>query len=549
MSRRTSLTAGVVVNDGLPVVASTGGPALTTNGGLPICIHDILCGPPALPIPKPDAEAIARIGRGLGFELSTPEAAAYARMMDGILESYGVVEGLPDFMPEPKYRRDAGHPPSLDENTLGAWSRMVKIKGSPGGRLFGKRIAIKDNIAIAGVPMRAGTRFFEVSPSVDATVVTRVLDAGCDIVGKANCEYLTLSGGSHTSLPAAVKNPWREGVSAGGSSSGSAVLIAAGEVDFGIGTDQGGSVRIPAAWCGIVGMKPTYGLVPYTGIMPLEWTLDHAGPMASTVADTALLLSVLAGSDGFDDRQREHPLEDYANGIDAGLQGLRIGVVLEGFGWADSEPENDRVVRESAARFRQLGATIEDVAVPAHRIARSIFTPTLVEGFLNTILAHDGAGISHSGVYDGAVTDAFARWRSSAAEFAPTVKVLALASNYISGTQGGRAFGKSQNLIRWLRAEYDKALARYDLLLMPTTPYKPSPLPAPDADDETVWNAALSMNINTAPFCATGHPAISLPCGRVDGLPIGLMLIGRMWDERTMLRAGHGFERSFDWRC
>ncbi len=173
-------------------------------------------------------------------------------------------------------------------------------------------MALKDNVALAGVPMMNGASTLEgFVPASDATIVTRMLDAGATILGKAVCEHFCLSGGSHTSDPGPVHNPHRIGYSAGGSSSGSGALVAAGEVDLAIGGDQGGSIRIPASYCGIVGMKPTHGLVPYTGVMPIETTIDHTGPMTASVGDNALLLEVLAGPDGLDPgnmRRRSPPI-------------------------------------------------------------------------------------------------------------------------------------------------------------------------------------------------------------------------------------------------
>ena len=175
------------------------------------------------------------------------------------------------------------------------------IKGKPGGKLAGRRVALKDNICLAGVPMMVGAGFLDGSvPDLDATIVTRILDAGGEIAGKAVCEYYCVSGGSHTSSTGPVQNPRKHGHTTGGSSSGSAALVAAGEVPMAIGGDQAGSIRIPASYCGIVGMKPTFGLVPYSGIGPLEITIDTAGPMTANVADNALLLEVIAGPDGLD---------------------------------------------------------------------------------------------------------------------------------------------------------------------------------------------------------------------------------------------------------
>src|SRR2546428_13836623 len=172
-------------------------------------------------------------------------------------------------------------------------------------------------------------------PEFDATIVTRILDAGAEILGKAVCEHLCFSGSSFTSDPGPVLNPHNPEHSAGGSSSGSAALVAAGEVDMAIGGDQGGSIRIPSSWCGTYGLKPTYGLVPYTGVFPIELTPDHTGPIAATTADVALLLEVIAGEDGLDPRQYGAKPEAYTSVLRNDTEGIRVGIVSEGFGWPE----------------------------------------------------------------------------------------------------------------------------------------------------------------------------------------------------------------------
>jgi amidase len=222
-------------------------------------------------------------------------------------------------------------------------------------------------VCLAGVPMMIGAGLLEgYVPEVDATVVERILDAGGEIAGKAVCEYYCVSGGSHTSVSGPVHNPRKRGYTTGGSSSGSAALVAAGDVDMAIGGDQAGSIRIPASHCGIVGLKPTFGLVPYTGIAPLEITLDTCGPMTANVRDNALLLEVIAGPDGIDSRQRGIPAGRYSEAIDGGVKGLRVGVLKEGFGHPNSEADVDARVREAGARLAKLGAVVEDVSVAMH---------------------------------------------------------------------------------------------------------------------------------------------------------------------------------------
>ena len=275
---------------------------------------------------KPSAADLRRAAEQLGMKPSDDYLAAVERIVTPLADAYAALDQMPDELPPVKYPRDAGVRPTAEENRYGAWYVKTAIKGHPQGPLAGKRVALKDNVCLAGVPMMIGAAILEgYVPDVDATVVTRILDAGGEIAGKAVCEYYCISGGSHTSSTGPVHNPRKWGHTTGGSSSGSAALVAAGEVELAIGGDQAGSIRIPASHCGIVGMKPTFGLVPYTGIAPLEFSIDVCGPMSATVRDNALLLEVIAGPDGIDTRQRDVQVARYTEGLDGGVAGLRIG--------------------------------------------------------------------------------------------------------------------------------------------------------------------------------------------------------------------------------
>ncbi|TVQ56226.1 MAG: amidase, partial [Rhodobacteraceae bacterium] len=220
-------------------------------------------------IRRPTKEQLAEIADRLGMTLSPEEVDLYHANMQGSLGAYDVLDALPDEIPAVKYPRTPGYRPGPEENPHNAWYWKTDIPGAARGPLKGKTVALKDNVMLAGVPMMNGASTLEgFVPDVDATIVTRLLDAGATIKGKATCEYFCLSGGSHTSAPGPVHNPRKPGYSAGGSSSGSGALLVTGEVDMTIGGDQGGSIRMPAAYCGVYGMKPTHGLVPYTGVMP-----------------------------------------------------------------------------------------------------------------------------------------------------------------------------------------------------------------------------------------------------------------------------------------
>src|SRR5207302_1597856 len=428
----------------------------------------------AVQIPSP--EQMREVASRCGLSLSSADAESFRQLFTGYVEAYNAVDAMPDEVPAVRYPRTPGYRPGPEENRHNAWYRKTSVKGAPSGKLKGKRVAVKDNIMLAGVPMMNGASTLEgYVPDFDATVVSRILDEGGEIIGKTHCEYFCLSGGSHTNATGPVHNPHRMGYSAGGSSSGSAVVVALGEADMAMGGDQGGSIRLPASFSGICGMKPTWGLVPYTGIMPIEIFVDHTGPMTATVADNALLLEVIAGDDGYDPRIKAPRVQPYS-----------------------------------------------------------------------TML--DGYGLSRSDLYSVALMDYHRNWRHRANELSETTKLFLMFGTYILNQHGSRYYGKAMNIARRLTAAYDRVLGDHDLLLMPTTPMKATPLPGPQASREEYVQRALEMIGNTAPFDVTHHPAMSVPCGMVDGLPAGMMLVGKHFDEPTIYRAAQAFEQSGDWK-
>ena len=498
---------------------------------------------------RPTASQLRAIVEDFGMTLTDEAIQQYLALMEPTLQAYDRVDALPDNLPPVSYPRTPGYRPDPQDNPLNAWYVKAEVRGAPRGPLSGRTVVLKDNVCLAGVPMMNGASTLEgYTPDVDATIVTRILDAGATIVGKAHCEYFCLSGGSHTNATGPVHNPHKHGYSAGGSSSGSGALVGAGEVEMAIGGDQGGSIRIPASFCGCVGMKPTHGLVPYTGVMPIEITIDHVGPITRTVADNALLLEVLAGEDGLDPRQYAPRVERYTAALGRGVRGMRIGVVEEGLGLPVSEPAVDAKVREVAERFRELGAVVESVSIPMHRDGPAIWTPIALEGLTDLMMHGNGFGTNWKGLYVTSLLDAHSAWRSRADELSDSLKISMFAGQYFQKHYRGHFYAKAQNLSRRLRGAYDEALGKYDLLLMPTLPMKATPLPAPGAGLAEVIQRAFEMIPNTAPFDATGHPAISVPCGVVEGLPVGLMLVGRHWGEAGVYQAAEAFERSEDWR-
>jgi amidase len=416
--------------------------------------------------------------------------------------------------------------------------------------LAGNAVAVKDNTLVRGWPLRNGSQVLDgfIADS-DATVVARILAAGGTIAGKTVCENLSYSGHSHTSWPDRVQNPRAPGYAAGGSSSGSAAVIAAGDVPMALGCDQGGSIRIPAAWSGVVGLKPTHGLVPYTGICALEASIDHVGPMGANVESVARLLTVIAGPDGLDPRQAATiPEVDYLGVLRDGLRGLRIGLMTQGFGRPESDPDTDSAVRAALARMQAVGADIEEVSVPAHEEMFDIWNAICVEGTA-ALMFGAGTGGYAEGHVSMPLLDAFAQgWRSQPEALSPSALMTLLMGDHVQHRYYGRYYAKAQALRGAVRTAYTKAFGQCDLLAMPTVPFPALPMPPSQATFAEMLAVALPMIGNTAALNASGHPAISVPVALRNGLPVGMMLVGRHFQDAVTLRAAAGLEALGDWQ-
>ncbi|HKY93854.1 MAG TPA: amidase [Kiloniellales bacterium] len=497
----------------------------------------------------PNSDQIKHLAASFGIELSDADARSFEALVAGMKPSYDRLDVLQEDRLPVKYPRLPGRAPSEAENPHNAWAWLCEIQGAKKGVLAGKRVAIKDNVCVAGVPMRNGNRQLEgYVPDIDATVVTRILDAGGSIAGKVVNEDLCFSGHSITSQPGVVRNPHRPTHGAGGSSSGSGAAIAAGDVTMALGGDQGGSVRIPAAWSGIVGLKATHGLVPYTGVFPIEATIDHCGPMGATVEDVARLLTAIAGPDGLDPRQVNVSVGDYLAAIKQPLKGLKIAVVSEGFNRPESDAATDKKVRAAIKELKAAGARVTEVSIPEHLDGPHIWTGIIIEGATELMIKGNSMGYSWQGYYTVSLLDAWARgWHSRPNDLPETAKMVLFMGEYLKRYYHGRFYAKSQNLRRKLRAAYDAVLAEHDVLAMPTIPFRATAFPEGKTREDVI-GVALNMVGNTCPFDVSGHPAISVPCGIHEQLPIGLMLIGRSYDEATVLRAAAGLEKLGDWK-
>ncbi|XP_033111686.1 amidase-like isoform X3 [Anneissia japonica] len=434
----------------------------------------------------PDIKKVEELSRRIGINLSDEEVKEYRELMKTFVESFNAVENIPEPTLPVKYPRLPGYRPPVEENPLNAWYWKTNIEGVSEGILKGKSVAIKDNVAVYGVPMMGGSWVLEgYIPEFDATVVTRILDAGGVIKGKSICEDFCCFGMSFNGARGPVLNPYNNTHDAGGSSSGSAVLVANGEVDMAIGGDQGGSIRLPASCCGIVGLKPTYGLVPYTGAQSVELTIDHLGPMAKTVYDCALLLEAIAGYDnGLDPRQPANvSVEKYTEELaSSDLTGFTIGILKEGFEHRDSDPRVNELILQCISKVKVAHTEIKDVSVPMHTYGVDLVSCIACVGGVDTIFRGGSNGSGRKGFYSTSMRDAVVRGvQSQPNELSPSVKLKWMVGEYMKHEYRGKYYGKAQNLARLLTAEFDKVFQDVDVIVMPTIPFPPKKIPKKDA--------------------------------------------------------------------
>jgi amidase len=495
-------------------------------------------------LPAPTEQEILDISRRLGLGVTEEEAKYYAEVVGKSVTTYESVAEIADAdAPTPPTGREYTVPTAA-ENPKNAWFVRSHISETSTGKLAGRTVVIKDSITVAGLPMISGSNIFEgYVPEFDAEVVRRVLAEGGVITGKAHCEYLCFSGSSHTNVTGPIHNPWADGFSTGGSSSGSAALVALGEADMSLGADQAGSIRMPSSFSGIVGLKPTTGLVPYTGIPSLDAQFDHVGPMTATVADNALLLSVIAGPDGVDPRQHGVEAGDYEAALSEGVKGLRIGVLKEAFEVPGTEPAVAERVRAAADVLGKLGASVVEVSAPLHLRGLEIWSTIGWNGMSETALYGGGVGIFRDDFYPTSLMQWAHGHASGIAAAPPSVKLFFFISEHVKKHAGFVGYGNGVNAARVLRRQYDEVLRDVDLLLMPTTPMTALPLPDSATPIDVELRTSHPMAFNTASFDLTHHPALTLPCGAgANGMPVGLMLVGRHYEEATVYRAAKAYE-------
>ncbi|MFN8543892.1 MAG: amidase [Candidatus Binatia bacterium] len=396
-----------------------------------------------------------------------------------------------------------------------------------GGPLAGVPIAVKDLIALRGVWRSNGSAVCADDPpsAADATVVARLRGAGAVILGTTHLhEFAFGPTGVNAAMGTAV-NPWDERRMPGGSSSGSGVAVAARLVPAALGTDTGGSVRIPASLCGVTGLKPTYGRVSRAGVTPLAWTLDHVGPLARTAEDAAIVLGAIAGRDPADPTTASLPVPDYLAGLDRPLRGVRVGVPRH-FAFDDVDPAVAEVFRAALADLRRAGAVEVDVVLPALEHAATA---------VGAVLLPEAEQANRR------------RFEGRRERLGLDIQVMLALGRLVHAGP----YLAAQRLRAVLYEEARAAFAQVDLLALPATP-----LPAPALDEMLVRLGEREMTPTealarlTGPFNLTGLPVLALPCGFTPGgLPVGMQLVGRPFAEAAVLAAGHAYQRETDWHA
>ncbi|HEY1701843.1 MAG TPA: amidase family protein [Trebonia sp.] len=502
----------------------------------------------------PTAGQLQSYGARHRFTLDDDLAAELVPVIAGMLESFDTIDELPQ-PPQPTTpftARDIGREPTAEEDPLNAFIRFCRVEGAAAGPLAGLTLAVKDCIAVAGLPTTNGSRMQPVLVATeDAVVVERLLAAGATIVGKTNMEDMAMGIGEGSAYGPAL-NPSDPTRGTGGSSSGSGAAVASGMVDFALGADEGGSVRIPAAWCGLVGMKATHGLVPSYGLTYMDHTLDHIGPLTRTVELNAKVLEVMAGPDWRDPQWVRGVPESrlYAAALDAGVEGQRFAVVEESLEPNGATEDVLAAFNDAVNALKAAGAIIETVSVPLWSSAWAIQSGVMA--FHARAMADSaGAGYFHKGRIDvGAAVTMAAQARTSYDDLAILSRLMLLVAEHDRDSYLGAHYAKAQNLRIELGNQVQAAIGGRAALLTPTTPTVATTL-ATGRQGLVEMLPLLTGNAvpNTCPLDLTGHPALTVPAGAdPDGLPVGIQLVGRHFDETALYQAGAVIEAAGLWR-
>lgn len=548
--------------------------------------------------------------------VSATDKAAYKPILQSFLAVMNKIDMDVDYTPPslvPAATEDRSYSvPAPEENPMNAWSHLCEIQTTSAstslpGLLQGRTFAVKDNISVAGLPTTIGLspQLFEggqYQPAeIDATVVARILAAGAVVRGTSTCEGWCASPLSYTSFTGHVHNPWLYGHSSGGSSSGSAALVAAHQMksifpadshgslpaglktqtntvptaEIALGSDQAGSVRIPASYCGIYGLKPTFGLVPYTGAAAMSPMIDHLGPMAASLEDIATVLETIAGYDGLDPRMSpESPLRknvmpyaailaDFRGRDETEVGTWKIGLLQEGFEMTGvTEAVRDTVLKAARACFEAAGAEVVDISVPMHADGAVLWNASTRPSMATWLLQGRCSGhLTYLPPHIRPVTGQLPlpggedglRSASLLNEHTPAAINILLSQQVTNSRLAAGLEAKAHRQVLGLRAAYDTALEQVDVLITPCAPNVARPLPSAATSVAEKLAYAIGTTNNTAPFNATGHPAMNVPCGFSPSpdlpeaqLPVGMQVIGKRFEDDKVLLAAALFERGRD---
>jgi aspartyl-tRNA(Asn)/glutamyl-tRNA(Gln) amidotransferase subunit A len=412
-----------------------------------------------------------------------------------------------------------------------AWDRMP---------LLGVPVALKDNICTRGTHTTAGSKILAgYIPPYNATAVDRLLAAGAVLVGKTNCDEFAMGSSTENSAYGVTRNPWAHDRTPGGSSGGSAAAVAARMIPVALGSETGGSVRQPAALCGVVGVKPTYGRVSRYGLLAFASSLDQIGPVATTVADAAALLEVIAGADPQDSTAAAVDVPHYADALTGDVRGLRIGVPRQII-TSGTDTEVLEAFDRALDVFRREGASIQDVALPHSAQAIPVYYLIATAEASANLARYDGVRYGYRAAGAATLGEMYDRTRDEG--FGPEVKRRIMLGTYVlSAGYYDAYYLKAQQVRTLIRRDYDQAFESVDVIAMPTSPTPAFKLGERTGDPIKMYLAdVFTVGANLA-----GLPALTVPCGTTpDGLPVGLQLTGRLMEEATIFRAADAFERT-----
>ncbi|SDG47926.1 aspartyl/glutamyl-tRNA(Asn/Gln) amidotransferase subunit A [Fontibacillus panacisegetis] len=414
------------------------------------------------------------------------------------------------------------------------------VSGEARGLLFGLPVGVKDNMVTEGLRTTCASQFLSnYNPIYDATVVARLKQAEAVTIGKLNMDEFAMGGSNENSSFHPVRNPWDLTRVPGGSSGGSAAAVAAGEAYFTLGSDTGGSIRQPASYCGVVGLKPTYGLVSRYGLVAFASSLDQIGPITKNVEDAAYVLQAIAGHDAKDSTSANVEIPDYLSALTGDVAGLRIAVPKEYLDGVD--PKVKAAILEALCVLEGLGAVWEEVSLPHTEYAVAAYYLLASSEASSNLSRFDGVRYGVRADHSGNLLDLYLESRSQG--FGPEVKRRIMLGTYaLSSGYYDAYYLKAQKVRTLIKQDFDQTFDKYDVIIGPTAPTTAFPLGSQVGDPLTMY----LNDILTIPVSLAGVPALSVPCGFADGLPVGLQIIGKPFDESSILRVAHAFEAHTD---